>query len=67
MFDLTKIPLPKRLVLTYNLIALSDTFNRIEIELLVFKLCPVLFGWSFSKSSPGCSSEWKSESPYTDY
>ena len=24
--------------------ALSDTFYRIEIELLVFKLCPCLFG-----------------------
>ena len=24
--------------------ALSDAFYRIEIELLVFKLCPVLFG-----------------------
>ena len=29
--------------------ALSDTFYRIKIELLVFKLCPILFGWSFSK------------------
>ena len=44
IFDLTKIPLPKNLVLTYSLIAkvLSDTFYRIEIELLVFKLYPVL-------------------------
>ena len=24
--------------------ALSDTFYKIEIQLLVFKLCPVLFG-----------------------
>ena len=24
--------------------ALSDTFYRIEIKLLIFKLCPVLFG-----------------------
>ena len=39
--------------------ALSDTFYRIEIELLVFKLCPVLIGQSFSKLSSGCSSEWK--------
>ena len=36
---------------------LSGTFYRIEIELLVFKLCPVLFGKSFSKLSFGCSSE----------
>ena len=46
ILDLTKILLPKRLVLTYSLIAgyaLSDTFYRIEIELLVLKLCPVLF------------------------
>ena len=46
-FDLTKILLPISLVLTCNLIAkvmhyqISNTFNRIEIELLVFKLCPV--------------------------
>ena len=35
--------------------ALSDTFYRIEIELLVFKLCPVLFWVFISKlsSDPG--------------
>ena len=43
--------------------ALSDTFDRIEIELLIFKLCPGFFGQSFSKLSSGCSSVWKSESP----
>ena len=43
--------------------ALSDTFYGIEIELLVFKLCPVLFGQSFSKLSSGCSFERKNESP----
>ena len=37
----------------------SNTFYKIEIELLVFKLCPVLFGLSFSNLSSGCSSEWK--------
>ena len=42
--------------------ALSDTFYRIEIELLVFKLCPVLVRWSFSKLSSGCSPKWKNES-----
>ena len=41
IFDLTKILLPKHLVLTYSLIAkvmylLLDTFYRIEIDLLVF-------------------------------
>ena len=49
IFDSTKILLPKRLVLTYSLIAkvmyaLSGTFYRIEIEQLNFKLCPVLSG-----------------------
>ena len=50
IFDLTKILLPKRFVLTYSLqfdcegYVLSDTFYRIEIVLLVFKLCPVSFG-----------------------
>ena len=43
--------------------ALSDTFYRIEIELLGFILCPVLFGKSFSKLSSGSSFEWESESP----
>ena len=48
IFDLTKILLPKCLILVYCLIARamhyqSDTFYGIEIELLVFKLCPVLF------------------------
>ena len=56
MFHLTTIPLPKRFILLYCLIAkvmyeLSESFYKIEIERLVFKLCPVLFGWSFSKSS----------------
>ena len=42
--------------------ALSDTFYRTEIELLVFKLCP--FFWVvISKLSSGCSSEWKNKSP----
>ena len=82
IFDLTKILLPKCLVLAYSLIAYSliffhnrvirinnkckcggyapsNTFYKIEIELLVFKLCPVLFGLSFSNLSSGCSSEWK--------
>ena len=67
VFDLTKIPLHKRLVLTYSLIVkvmhYQIPFYRIEIELLVLKLCPVLFRWSFSKLRTGCSSEWKSESP----
>ena len=42
---------------------MSDTFYGIEIELLCFKLCPVLFRQSFSKLSSDCSSEWKNESP----
>ena len=76
IFDLTKILLPKRLILIYRLTvkvmhcegyALPDTFYRIEIELLVFKLCPVLFRWSFSKLSSGCSSEGKRESPQVIY
>ena len=48
VFDLTKILLRKHLVLTYSLIAkimhYQILFYRIEIELLVFKLRPVLFG-----------------------
>ena len=49
IFDLMNILLPKGLVLTYSLIAkvmyaLSDTFYRNEIELLIFKFCLVLFG-----------------------
>ena len=44
--------------------ALSDTFYRIEIELLVFKLCPVYLGSPFFKLSSGCSSEWKSSFIY---
>ena len=55
IFDSVKILLPKSLVLTYSFIcegyALSDTFYRIEIELLVFRLCPVLFRWSFLRTS----------------
>ena len=39
--------------------ALLDTFYIIEIQLLVFKLYPVIS----SKLRSGCSSEWKSESP----
>ena len=35
---------------------LSDTFCRIRIELLVFGLCLVFSGSSFSKLSSGCSS-----------
>ena len=65
IFDLTKILLPKHLVLTYSCkgYVLSDTFYRIETELLVLKLYPVLSGQSFSKLSSGCSSLWKNESP----
>ena len=67
ILDLTKILLPKRLnvciLFDCESYALSDTFNRIEIELLVFKLCPGLFGDTFSKLSSGYSSLWKSESP----
>ena len=60
IFDSMKILLPKRLVLTYSLIAtLSDTFYRIEIEF--FKSGPVLF----SKLSSGFSSERKIESLHT--
>ena len=49
IFNLMKILLPKRLVLTLSLIAkvmhyLLFTFYRIEIDLLLLKLCPVLFG-----------------------
>ena len=51
IFDLTKIPLPKRLVLTYSLIAkvmhYQILFTELKIELSVFKLCPVLFGSHF--------------------
>ena len=43
--DLTRILLRKRLVLAYSLITevmhYQILFYRIEIELLVFKLCPV--------------------------
>ena len=62
-FDLTKILLPKHLVLTYSLIAkvmhYQILFYKNEIELLVFKLYPVSIGYSFSKMISGCSSEWK--------
>ena len=66
IFDLTKILLPKRLVLTYGLIAKVMYYQILFTELKsklksVFKLCPVLFGWSFSKLSSG-SSERKNES-----
>ena len=48
IFDLTKILLPKHLVLTYSLIAkvmyYQIHFTETEIELLVFKLYPVLLG-----------------------
>ena len=48
IFDLTKILLPKTFSSYIQFdsegYALSGTFYRIEIELLVFKLCPVLFG-----------------------
>ena len=65
-FDSTKILLPKRLVLTYSLIAKVMHYQillQIEFELLDFKLCLVLFGKSISKLSSGCSSERKFESP----
>ena len=46
--DLTKMLLPKSLIFMYCLIAeavhcQSLAFYRIEIEQVVFKLCPVLF------------------------
>ena len=41
-------------------------FYRIETEQIVFKLCPVLCKWSFSKSSSRCWSGRKSESPQGD-
>ena len=64
IFDLSKILLLKRLILTYCLIAKVMHCQIPFTELLlVFKLCPVLFGQSFSKLSSGCPSEWKSESP----
>ena len=50
IFDLTKILSPKCLDNSSYIqfdcegYVLSDTFYTIEIELLVFKLCPVLFG-----------------------
>ena len=48
IFDLMKILLPKRLVLMYSLMDkfmyYQILFYRIEIELLVFKLYPVLLG-----------------------
>ena len=61
IFDLTKILLPKGLVLTYSLISkvmhYQILFYRIEIELLVFKLSPVLFRQSFFKLSSAHQSE----------
>ena len=55
IFDLTKILLPKRLVLTYSLVVkvmhYQTLFYRTEIELLVFTLCPVLFRWSILRTS----------------
>ena len=55
IFDSTKILFPKHLVLTYSLIvkvryALSDTFYRIEIELLFFKLCTDFVQMVFSQN-----------------
>ena len=45
MFDLTKILLLKRLVLTYSLIAKVMHYQILFTELKSsFKLCPVLFG-----------------------
>ena len=48
IFDLTKILLSKRfnscILFDREGYALSDNFDRIDIELLVFKLCPALFG-----------------------
>ena len=43
-FDLTKILLPKRLILIYSLIAKVMHYQLFLTELLIFKLCPVLFG-----------------------
>ena len=45
-----------------EIIASGASCYRIEIELLLFKFCPALFGQSFSKLSSGCSSEQKSKS-----
>ena len=47
IFVSTKIILPKRF--DCEGYALSGTFYRIEIELLVFKLCPVCSGSHFSE------------------
>ena len=48
ILDLTKILLPQTfssyILFECECYALSDTFDRIEIEILVFKLSPVLFG-----------------------
>ena len=50
IFDLTKIKSKLNQRISSHIrfdcegYALLDTFHRFEIELLVFKLCPVLFG-----------------------
>ena len=55
IFDLTKILLPKRLVLTYSLTAkvmhYQIFFYRIEIELLVFKAMFTLYRIDFRSGS----------------
>ena len=67
IFDITKILLPKRLVLTYSLIAKVMYHQILFAELKssyqflsYFQFC---LGSYFPKLSSGCSSEWKNESP----
>ena len=54
IFDVTKILLLEHFQLEYFYIAEVihyRSFYRIEFEPVVFKLRPILFMWSFSKSS----------------
>ena len=44
MFVLTKKTFSSYIQFDCECYAQSDTFYKTEIELLVFKLCPVLFG-----------------------
>ena len=69
IFDLTKITIAQTLrsYIQYDCegyaLHYQTLFTELKSSHLVFKLCPVLFGYSFSKLSSGCSSERKSESP----
>ena len=67
IFDSMKILLPKRLVLTYSLMAKVMHYQILFTELILsyYILSYVQFylGSHFSKLTSDCSLEWKNESP----